>query len=470
MKKIYIIMLLFLTCGIVACYEDNSSLGMVEIGDIEIEELKDISIVSYSGHVLHVEPEIKAGYSEEEMRYAWYIHGGIFDDGSSVEGGYRANLISEEKILNYEMNLPSGIYRLIFEAIASNGYSQRVQMNVTVSTPFSQGFYLLKETADGNTEVDLLMPDGLNENLMEKALGTPLSGKPIGMSIIYKNGYINEETLEMDDANMLHVMTESDYRGFRTEDLLQVVNLNNLTYDGALPSGEHPLTMVQYSNGIVMMTEAGIYTTNDACWGATSSKFGVNLYSAGSKHVFAMGGGMDGLLFWGEYTHRIYDKLGLTSSEPLDWELPEGVEAENLTCLASSVNTHAGEDIGWFLLEDKVSSKRYLAIIALDDSGFYAVSYIKEVREVTAGSHLAEGTLFAGLGLQGRIIYVVDDNMLYAYDFINDTETHIPLPGLEKGTIIYIGNNYMNANFGDDSDNEGDFLFYGVRGSQRPRC
>ena len=462
MKKIGTIILLslFVVLGMTACYEDESSLGTIEVGKIEIADLQDMSVVSYSDNVLHIEPDVKAGYPEEEMRYAWYIHGGEFDDDSEIEGGFRTNLISEEKVLDYEVNLPSGRYRLIFEAIAPNGYSQWKQMYLTASTPFSQGFYLLKETADGNTEVDLFMTDGLNEDLITKALGAPMTGKPVGMSVIYRNGYINEETQDMDEANVLHVISETDYRGFRTEDLVQLFDPTNLTYDGALPAGEHPQTFIQNMSGIVLMTEAGIYKTNDASAGATSSKFGVNLFPSGSKYVYALGGGMNGLPFWGEGTHRIYDNLG-TTKDPLAWELPAGANADNLSCIACGLNTHVGVETGWFLLEDNTSGKRYLAFIGTVISGYYEVAAVTEVRELPADSHLANGNLFAGCGLQAQVIYVVDDNTLYAYNLTNGTETQIPLPGLDNGTITYIGNNYMNDYYGDETTNF-DYLLVGT--------
>ena len=454
MKKISIfILLLFVLLGMGACYEDKSSLGGIEVSDIKINDLQDVSIVSFSDNILHIEPIVESGYPEEEMRYAWYIHGGIFDDDSRIDGGFRTNLISETKVLDYEINLPSGIYRLIFEAIAPNGYSQWKEMHVTASTPFSQGFYLLKETVDGNTEVDLLMTDGLNENLMEKAIGEPMPGKPVGMTVVYNNGYINEETQDLDAANILHVISENDYRGFRTEDLVQIFDLSNLTYDGPLPNGEQPASIIQYSSGAALMTDGGIYTTSTAIMGTeTSGKFGVNIYPSGSKYIFAMEGGMTGVSFWGENTHRVYDNLS-DEPEPLDWELPEGVDANNLSCIASGLNTYLGLETGWFLLKDNTSSKRYLVLLGTEKIGYYDYACIIEVREIPAESHLAKGNLFAGCGLQAPVIYVVDNNLLYTYDINSKLETQIPLPGLSGGTITYIGNNYMNDNYGDESGN-----------------
>ena len=95
MKKIGTIILLslFVVLGMTACYEDESSLGTIEVGKIEIADLQDMSVVSYSDNVLHIEPDVKAGYPEEEMRYAWYIHGGEFLR-ESITKSRRRSLIS----------------------------------------------------------------------------------------------------------------------------------------------------------------------------------------------------------------------------------------------------------------------------------------------------------------------------------------------------------------------------------------
>ena len=190
MKKISIAILLFTVLGMAACFEDDSTLGTVEVGDIEIAALRDTSIVSYNGNVLHIEPVVTAGYPEEEMNYAWYIHGGQFDEDGDVPGGYRTNCISEEKVLDYEVNLPSGVYNLTFEAMADNGYAKTTRMSLTVSTPFSDGFYLLKETADGNTDVvrvygitGVMVRDGVSR-------ASALKGLPKGIYIIDGRKYV----------------------------------------------------------------------------------------------------------------------------------------------------------------------------------------------------------------------------------------------------------------------------------------
>lgn len=450
MKKIGIAILLFTVLGMAACFEDDSTLGTIEVGNIEIGDLRDTSIVSYNGNILRVEPLVTAGYSEDEMNYAWYIHGGEFDDDGDVEGGYRTNCISNEKVLNYEVNLPSGVYTLTFEAMASNGYAKTTRMSLTVSTPFSQGFYLLKETADGNTEVDLLTQDGLRSDLLTEMLGAPLEGAPRGMSVIYASGYINEDNQQLESGNVLHVSSESDYRGFRTEDMGEAFNLSNLGYS-PFEAGEVPLNMTENIGSIYMATSQGIYTTSTAYMSATSSKFGMPLYEGGSRHFFSMAMGYY-FVFWNDMTHSLCEAY----SSELSWELPAGINQESLSCLASGMNVYNSIETAWFLLEDGTSGSRLLVLVTGD---MYTGVSITEVREVPAGTHLATGNLFASLGMGAYALYVVDGNLLYMYNLTSGREDNIPLMGLDGGTITYIGNNYMNARDFYGSDMAGNFNY-----------
>ena len=450
MKKIGIAILLFTVLGMTACFEDDSTLGTVEVGDIEIAALRDTSIVSYNGNVLHVEPVVTAGYSEEEMNYAWYIHGGQFDEDGDVPGGYRTNCISEEKVLDYEVNLPSGVYTLTFEAMADNGYAKTTRMSLTVSTPFSQGFYLLKETADGNTEVDLLTQDGLRSDLLTEMQGVPLDGKPLGMSIVYASGYINEDNQQLESGNVLHVSSEDDYRGFRTEDMGEVFNLSNLAYT-PFEAGEVPLNMIENISSIYMATNKGIYTTNNAYMGETSSKFGLPMYEGGSKHFFSMAMSYY-FVFWNEMTHSLCD----AHSSELPWELPAGIDQAALSCLASGMNVYNSIETAWFLLEDGTSGKRLLALVSGD---MYSGVSITELREVPVGTHLAEGNLFASVGMGAYALYVVDGNLLYMYNLGSGREDNVPLNGLDGGTITYIGNNYMNSRDFYGADMDGNFNY-----------
>ena len=73
MKKYIILSMLFTLFGLVSCYDDDSSLGTKDVGDITIGPLEDASIISYSGNKLIREPEIETTYPDDQLTYAWKV-------------------------------------------------------------------------------------------------------------------------------------------------------------------------------------------------------------------------------------------------------------------------------------------------------------------------------------------------------------------------------------------------------------
>ena len=162
----------FLAVAISACCDDDSTLASKDYADIEIAALKDTTVVSYSDVILEITPEVKTTYSEDQLEYAWYMYDPKEASGLDAvfENSYREYKVCEGKTLSYEVNLPSGSYVFIFEAKSkTDGYTRTTTMKVAVSTDFSRGFYILKETADGTTELDLYTREkGLNADLLSK--------------------------------------------------------------------------------------------------------------------------------------------------------------------------------------------------------------------------------------------------------------------------------------------------------------
>lgn len=164
-------LLVGIVCCLSSCYDDDSTLGSNYVSDIEIAGLADQSVVSYSQNFVNVQPTITTDYPEDQLEYAWYIYA---DNTPEQENGFRKDRIATTKDLNYEVNLPSGIYHLVFEVTSlTNDFSKTATMNLSVSTAFSKGFYILKETADGNTDIDLWNEGILSEDILAKKLGAP---------------------------------------------------------------------------------------------------------------------------------------------------------------------------------------------------------------------------------------------------------------------------------------------------------
>lgn len=443
MKNRLLILLLCFVFGMSACFEDDSSLGTVEVGAIEIGEMPDASMVSYNGNVLRVTPDVKAGYPESEMKYAWYIYGGALEEKSD----YRTYRIDEngEKELAYEVNLPSGAYTVVFEVTAPNAYTRTATFALNVSTPFSQGFYILKETAGGNTELDLLTDNGLVEDLMESVTGTSLAGKPLGLAVVYDNGYIDEADLEMKADHMVHVFTDRDYRAYRTEDMYQTFSRENLMFE-PMPADETFCAAMMDMNGIIFLSNKGFYRSMP---GGSSGKLGVPDIEGGSRFIQSLSAGMAATVFWNDKTHSLCEMSTGDLSEEDFWtgerpyELPAGIDAADLECLASGMNYSASGDVAWFLCRDGNSGKRLLFRVTAEELGFMWYELNVELRTLADSKHLATGNVIAGNGLDASVIYVADNNGVYLYDLETGTETPFTLQGME-GEITYMSNNYLN--------------------------
>lgn len=459
MKNRYLVgSLLFFLLSMTACYEDDSTWGTETIPDIEIGKFRDTSIVSYNGNKLEVIPDVTTTYPDETLSYAWYYYSGA-DNSSLEEGlkdGYRTRRICETKDLSYEVNLPSGTYTFILEVKTSmNSYVRTESMKVSVTTPFSGCFYVLKETADGNTELDLLNAGEMTVNVLTEMTGAPMKGKPVNMNYIFNQSYLDDESLDYKATKAMYLFSEEDTRVFETENFREVLNRNTLFYEG-VQSDEHPRTVL---NALVMvlLTDKGFYTSQPADFSSCSGKYGMPIGVGGSKHVQGMGMimGMMSFVFWSEAEHHLYfTDFNGQGSTLLEYELPENVAEANLSCVGSGQNVVGDNERVWFLTEDAATGKRYLLIL---EGGASAVT---EVRSLDASLNIAQADIIAGNGLSSTVIYAVNDNVLWAYDLVTAKEFEIPLPGVSSGeTISYVSNQYMNADsFSDDSYNFDDLV------------
>ena len=227
MKKIiYQALALAMTLSLSSCFSDDSSLGGNDVGDITISGISDsYSQVAYMGETLDITPTVE---SQEDVTYSWLLlsstTGSKDKDGNEIQ----PEVIGHEKDLHYEVNLSPGTYQVRLVAQGKSGYTVYKRTSSTVRTAFSQGFYVLKETTDGNSDVDLITKDGkTGYNIIASMDGEALHGKPLSMGAQYNAYYVNPDNDQMEVANMLYVTTESgDFRVKRTTDFKTAFSRN----------------------------------------------------------------------------------------------------------------------------------------------------------------------------------------------------------------------------------------------------
>lgn len=444
--KNLIYILLVLTFGMASCFEDDTTLGTIEVGDIEIGKLSDQTVVLFVGKHLQVSPDVKHGYAEEEMSYTWYL----MSEKEADEHNYRAaKQVADTKELDlavddHELNLVPGKYTLVFEAKADNSYTQTAAMTLITSTEFSEGFYILKETADGNTELDLITAEKHFSDLMESKVGNALPGKPLSLAVIYDNGRINEED-ELESTNMVHVFAERDYHAFRTADMLETFNRGTLMFE-PMAEDEVLYGMTSFSNGNICFSNKGYYTFTA---GVSSGKVGVPDVDGDVTFVQPVRCGGTDKIFWNNRTNSLWSA---NDGGELEYTLPAGFEATNLECVASGECFEGTNEIVWFLCKDKTSGRGVLlqgnVVDVMEElfPGFWwPMGTELEISSsaVSADKHLAKSDLVSAVGLGRKGIYVVDEGKIYVHDIATGEEILIPLEGIE-GEITYISNNYLN--------------------------
>lgn len=463
MKKIFYTLLYFMLIGLTACTEDDSTLATVEVGDITISNLEDsYSVRSYVGENLkdYVAPTIETTYAENDLSYAWYL----FDSNAS-DIDYKDYLISNDKVPDYEVSLASGDYTLAFEVkAASTEYAQFATTTLHTSTNFSRGFYILKETADGNTDIDCY-----NEELMSDIIagntGASLQGKPYNLSILYNGEYVNPDNDEMAYENFVHITTESgDYKGFRSEDMREIFNRDNLFYSGAMDANEKPCGFIGGMMYMFYLSNTGIrsYLSSMAMMGdaANTGKLGFPTCEESTTKFIQTPSYFGGFAYWSDTNHWVMlADYNFASASPMTDtggnDLRNDYPAD-LKCLASGLNSNGGINLAWFLCESPSSGQRYL--FKLEDLMMSIA--IGSITAIDPASHLAKSTAWGGNGLTASYIYCVDDNKLYAYSLQNDnSELEISLPGIPAGeSLAFVTNQYLNLEWMDSSYNFDNFI------------
>lgn len=444
-----------------ACLDDDSTTGnYANVSDITISGIEDAyTATAYVGEHLQIAPSIETDYSD--MEYQWMLlnsqTGSTNADGDTIQ----PIVIGTEKNLDYEVAVAPDTYQLRFVASSkSNGYTAYALSTLTVQTNFSQGFYVLKETTDGNTELDLLTAKNETaENLITSTQGQSLQGAPAYLYTNYGMYYINPDNDEMESTAALTVTTEQgDIKVYRTTDMAKIFDRTNLLFD-PMDSSEKAYGIIQTPMGYsVYVSSAGIRTTSaDGAYSSSKStgKFGMATEDGvcGST-MFTMDvyPSHGGLLLWDEAARSLLAVDYGGNSSPLTYSDLTGSELTTslvgYTCLhvGYTYMNRSGSPLA--ILQD-ASGNRFLYVTRVTRQGIFLSSRTA----ISASSHLASATAFATNGLTAKYIYCVSGGKLYAVNYTESdlAEVELQPEGIGSGeTINYVGNQFWNRGGGDN--------------------
>lgn len=439
MRKYILFFCVCLMACLSSCFDDNSTVATeakraheIKVGGLP----QDTSAVAFSS-VLELTPVVE-GFADDELSFNWYIYGGQFGE----DGEYRKNKIGEGKKLAYPVELNIGRYTIVCEAIhKETGYFGLSELQVDVTSAFSNGFYALKETADGNSELDFYnYRDTVTEHdLLLQQYGASLSGKPRNMNAVYRKVYMDSETATSAHATGMFVACgENDFAVYNTVDMSLMFDRSSLFY-GAMEADEIPYAMATTMDGNYYFSNKGI------CVDGLGGGYFASEYATG-KLAFPEGAGGStfvqacdgrGLAYWSESAHRLMYTDGKEIGYK-DGYAGAKIAFDDAEAVATGWNWNAGKNAVWYLFDVK-NDGRYLV--------FLEKTNIAEVRRLDDGLTLAQTAIIAGKGLAGSFIYSIKNNQLYRYSMTEKVETALAVASLPTGTITYMANLFYGSDF-----------------------
>lgn len=417
-----------------SCFKDDSTVAKEEnrAAEIVVEGLKDTSVVSFST-TLELTPTVP-GYTDDELSFAWYIYGGEFEN--QTENGYRTVSIGNEKTLVYPVELKTGTYTVVCEAThKETGYFGLTEFTMNVTTAFSEGFYILKETPDGNTDIDIYnyIQKSLKEDLLATEHGAPMSGEPRNMTTVYGKTFMDPTTAKSTYGTGLFVASgANEFTLYNTDDLSKMFDRSDLLF-GEMEADEIPYGMATFSYDNFYFSSKGIRSEMVGSSGFGSEfatgKLGMPSGAGASTWIQACDG--NGLSYWSENEHRL---MYASSADCREIPYREGytgiqVNWSQAEVVASGWNHVGGINTIWFLF-DVSGEGRYLVL--LDGP------VINDVQQIDPSLHLATADVVAGNGLTGQFIYSIENNRLYRYSIPEKVESESPLEGLPAGEVTYL--------------------------------
>ena len=437
---------LFTIMMLSSCYSDDSSIATELLPDITINGLAEngYTIISYSDNYLDITADVKTGYPESELTYRWYLIDKTAEyEVRDEDNLYERELIGEGKSLHYNVRLVPGEYEVVIEVSAANGYTVSKKTELFVTTQFSEGYYILKETADGNTELDLCNPAAMLylENCLTTVHGKPFEGAPEAVSTTISQGYIDDETNLMSASNIVTVTTKNrEIHVMRTSDLKEIMNNNNILFT-KFESDEIPYSIVQCMWCNIMITNKGVRSQYQSSLDMQESgRYGItngiqtDRYVAYERRSYCM-------FLWDPYTKNVvccdYNGTARQGTK----------EVNNL----STMSSYDCLQIGYceanknivYVLRQKTGMVWVMTITANIGSG-WQMQQLKPIKAFAP--HVSNSSIYSVCATEATLLYGISDNKLWAYDFENNLEKEIIPSGITADeTLCYISDQYVGS-------------------------
>lgn len=219
---------LFFTAGLLltvySCKKDDN----------KISRLPDLAITAftvpekYIGEVLTVEPNVSYGGQDATLNYKWYKE--VYFNGLQF---YKQ--ISDQKKLTYTLDSLGSLGLKLQVTNVTTGISSSAKTTFRVLSRAERGWYLLKATADGNTDMDAFFTTTAGSqsatNIITAKYGAPLTGAPVDLGYTAAYSWYNPATKNFVNNNtcLLPVSTK-EVLAYRTSDEKVLANTEQLFF------------------------------------------------------------------------------------------------------------------------------------------------------------------------------------------------------------------------------------------------
>lgn len=460
MKKILFILLSFAIFA-TSCMEDTGNYDYRDIEDFEITGVES----GYSVLILenlNIPASISAAAGD--FSAVWFIE--QKDISAGFDDNTVADTISRELVLDIPFKYKPGTYNLYLKVTNNNtGVAKYAKTEILASTQFSTGYYLLKETSDGNTEMDLHYPDGDKvENIISFVTGAPLSGKPKTLSYLNDYSYLNEATGEKDVNYLLLPLSENGMYTFNMTDMSIAREYGQWFYSA---DDTYDVKKIHHINSVgfsfAMFTESGVFTNYQCAKYQMYSvgKFsplpdlmydGTNNYSSSNNVCYF------------EFDNYTYDAVnnqlisvdynGGVSSVSFQYpplladQDPTPESFEDKIIYIGGVQGYATDNL--VIVCEKADGSRYF-YYAMAESESYEMN-IANKADFEASSAFADAKIYATCRKDGNYLYAASGNDVYAINPENGASTKLVIPSMPAGEITYMDTMWYETS-GDDSYN-----------------
>ena len=449
MNKLKYIFLIVSGFVMISCMKDLGNYKYEDVGKPQIGNLPASISVTIPDN-LKITPTVNI--PENDCKTVWFVQ---IKDKTANDVETYADTLSRQLSLDVPFEYPVGAYTLYLKVTdKTTGVSEYASTEVSVISGYSTGYYLLKETIEGNTELDFHRTDGnVFSDLIAKSNGTALNGKPKTLSYLNGYCYLNETTGQNDINSLLVALSEKDCVTLNMMDMSQARGYDQWYFDS---SNIYPVEKIHHFNNLCysygMFAEDGLFTNYQcAAW---------EMYSSG-KLASSADIMMDGTLRYScasdvcyfVYSAYFYDSLnsainyvnlnGECYKAKLQYTPLTSGQNPKLEKLADRVIYVGGvspEDNYVIIICEREDGSKYLYYALADEQ----VLNIEAKSEITLESAFDGSVRYATCRKGSNYVYSLYNNEIYAMNPDNGQVAKLVLPDLPAGEITCFDTMYYD--------------------------